>query len=248
MTEETNFFLENQKRVMAQKAILGEAADTKTIPVGVVEDQATEPIFASRPGDPAPQVRKPFVPTTSPMPTKIVKPAALSLKQVKEGLVETGNDIDAAREKFTSDTASLDSYYSEQAALRLEIAQLQEQLAQKQARLHELENAGTPRDSFASSVVSLERQVTGYAGALLETLSEGAAQRIYGIPFSELSKDSQKDAQARYRKTLARFQSNFYLRIGRTHAQATADQLEQRAVEMLEDLSAVLDEHFPQEN
>jgi hypothetical protein len=62
------------------------------------------------------------------MPQRIVKPKPLTLDEIKAALEETGNDIDATREKFKSDTGSLDAYYSGQKALRLEIAKLQEQL------------------------------------------------------------------------------------------------------------------------
>ena len=179
-----------------------------------------------------------------PMPQRIVKPDPLTLAEIKAGLIETGNEIDSAREKFQANDANLDTFYSEQKTLRAEIAELQAKLREKQDRLHELEAAGSPRDTYASSLVGLERQVMGWAGSLLVTLSEKAAQRIYGIPFDELSKDGQRDAQARYRKVLGRFQSSFYMRLGRDHAKATAEQVEARASELLDDISALLDSEY----
>jgi hypothetical protein len=178
------------------------------------------------------------------MPQRIIKPAPLTLDEIKAGLIETGNEIDSARAKFQADNSNLDGFYSERTALKAEIVELQGKLAEKQARLNELESAGTPKDSYASALVSAERQVMGWGSSLLATLSDQAARRIYGIGFDELSKDSQRDVSARYRRDLGRFQSNFYTRLGRTYQQAPVEQVEQRAVEMLEDLSSLLDSEF----
>jgi hypothetical protein len=249
MREETNFFLENQKRIMEQKARLRAEAENKAIVVGA-DEQTLEPTSRSpRPGEPAQQQKKPFVPDVRPMPQRIVKPKPMKLDEIKAALEETGNHIDATREKFKSDTVSLDAYYGVQKALRLEIVKLQEELREKQDRLHQLETAGTPRDIYAGSILDLERQVMSLAGALLSTLREQAAQRIYGISFEELTPDGQRDAQARYRKVLSRFQSNFYMQLGRTHAQATGEQIDKRASQLLDDIDSLLTtkDFFPQE-
>jgi hypothetical protein len=252
--EERNPFLEHQKRILEQRAMLQAERQAKLesakIPAGVSE-APSEPIF----GDPntikverynpvtgETQVRR--VDVSRPAPQRIVKPAPLTLEEIKTSLIEAGNEIDAAREKFETDDASLDTFYAEQKTLRAEIAELQAKLREKQNRLDELETAGSPRDIYAASIVALERQLAGYAGALLAALSEAAAQRIFGVSFDDLSKDSQRDVQARYRKQLARFQSNFYMQIGRTHATATADKVEQRASQLLDDISGLLDSEY----
>jgi len=245
--EETNPFLENQKIILERRSAERAAEAEKKIPAGVSEADV-QPISS----DPNTITLERYSPSTGetttrtinvarPEPQRITKPAPLTLEQIKAGLIETGNEIDSAREKFKTDNASLDVFYSEQKTLRAEIAELQAKLAEKQARLHELETAGTPRDKYAASIVSLERQVAGWAGALLVTLSEQAAQRIYGASFDEISKESQRDVQIRYRKTLAQYQSNFYMKLGRTYAKATAEDVARRAAEILEDVSGLLD-------
>lgn len=83
-----------------------------------------------------------------------------------------------------------------------------------------------------------------WAGALLVTLSEQAAQKIHGISFDELSPDGKRDAQARYRKVLQRFRSNFYMRLGRTHDKASAEDVDKRADELLSDICELLDSEY----
>jgi hypothetical protein len=94
--------------------------------------------------------------------------------------------------------------------------------------------------ALAASIVSLERQVTAYAGHLLAALREQAAQRIFGVGFQELTSDGQRDAQARYRKALGRFISPGYTSLGRTHDKATVEQIDRRADQLLDDLDQLL--------
>jgi hypothetical protein len=141
--------------------------------------------------------------------------------------------------------ARLDHFYAAQTSLRAEIAALQAQLRAKQDLLQELESAGTPKQKYAEAVAVLERQVSGLGGALLETLNENAAQRIYGIPLAELSRDTQGDVKRRYQKELGRFTSGFYLRLGRPRDIATAEQVEAQTISLLEDIDSLLNsEHF----
>jgi hypothetical protein len=181
-----------------------------------------------------------------PMPQRILKPTPLTVDEIKSGLISVGDSIEASREQFTADNASLDAFYARQAELRSEVAELQRQLQEKEDKLRELEASGSPRDKFASAVVKAERDVMGLGGALLASLSEAASQRIYGISFEELSsKEPRRDVQARYRKTLGFLQSQFYLKLCRESATATAEQVEARASELLDDVSALLDSgHF----
>jgi hypothetical protein len=249
--EETNFFLEGQKRIMEQRA--KRVAELSAIPAGVVEaaPEASKPIFGDtdkitveRYSPVTGETTSRVVDVSRPLQPRIVKPSPLTLDEIKAGLIEAGNQIDNASETFEHDSVSLDKFYSEQTSLRLEIEELKRQLAEKQNRLQQLESAGTPRDIFSAAVVGLERQVAGLAGSLLVTLSEQAAQMVHGISFEELSKDGQRDAQARYRKVLGRFQSNFYLQIGRTHATATGEQIEARANQLLDDIDQLLDKEY----
>jgi hypothetical protein len=118
-----------------------------------------------------------------PMPQRIVKPAPLTVDEIKSGLISVGDSIEASREQFTADNASLDAFYARQAELRSEVAELQRQLKEKEDKLRELKASGSPCDKFASAVVKAERDVMGLGGALLASLSEAASQRIYGISF-----------------------------------------------------------------
>jgi hypothetical protein len=180
-----------------------------------------------------------------PVHPRIQKPTPLTVDKIKSGLISLGDSIEASREQFTADNASLDAFYARQAELRSEVAELQRQLKEKEDKLRELEAAGSPRDQFASAVVKAERDVMGLGGALLASLSEEASQRIYGISFEELSsKEARRDVQARYRKTLGFLQSQFYLKLGRESATATAEQVEARAAELLDDVSALLDSEY----
>jgi hypothetical protein len=250
MTEIDTPFLRHQAAIMKQRESF--RTEAKSIVVGSDE---TKPFDPSAPATvesydiSGKLVSSREIPARKPAPQRIQKPAPLTLKDIKESLIETGNEIDAASGKFQSDTQSLDAFYSEQKTLREEIANLRAQLREKQDRLHQLGTAGTPRDIYAGSIVDLERQVMSLAGALLATLREQAAQRIYGISFEELTPDGQRDAQARYRKVLSRFQSNFYMQLGRTHAQATGEQIDKRASQLLDDIDSLLTtkDFFPQE-
>jgi hypothetical protein len=173
-------------------------------------------------------------------PQRLTKPAPLTLDEIKSALIETGNEVDAAQGQYKTDTESLDAFYAEQKSLREEIAELHAKLNEKQAALRKLEERGTPRDIYAASIVSLERQVTAYAGHLLAALREQAAQRIFGVGFQELTSDGQRDAQARYRKALGRFISPGYTSLGRTHDKATVEQIDRRADQLLDDLDHLL--------
>jgi hypothetical protein len=187
--------------------------------------------------------------TPLPVPQRLTKPTPLTLAEIKESLIETGNSIDVAQSQYKVDTESLDAFYAERKSLIVEIAELQAQLREKQDRLAELDNRGTPRDIFAASIVSLERQVTAYSGHLLVTLREQSSQRIYGISFDELSADGQRDAMARYRKLLGRFTSPSYVSLGRSFDKASADQINRRADQLLDDVEQLLTskDFFPQE-
>src|SRR5260370_39935339 len=146
----------------------------------------------------------------TPQPTqRFTKPAPLTLDEVREQLVNAGNSVDAAKEQFQADNSSLDAFYAEANKIRSEIAELQAKLAEKQARLREIETAGTPKDRYLSAVVNSEIEVAGIAGALFTTLSEQAAQKIFGIPFEELSGDGKRDVQGKFRKTFQRFTGGF---------------------------------------
>jgi hypothetical protein len=178
--------------------------------------------------------------TALPVPQRLTKPDPLTLEEIKSALIETGNEIDAAQCQYKTDTESLDAFYAEQKSLREEIAELQAKLNEKQAELRKLEDRGTPRDIYAASIVSLERQVTAWTGHLLGALREQAAQRIFGVGFQELSSEGQRDAQARYRKALGRFISPGYTSLGRTHDKATVEQIDKRADQLLDDLDQLL--------
>jgi hypothetical protein len=178
---------------------------------------------------------------TPPPAQRFVKPAPLTLDEVREQLVNAGNSIDAAKDQYQSDTNSLDAFYAEANALRSEIAELQRQLAEKQARLRQIESEGSPKDKFLATIVKSEVDVVGIAGSLFATLSERAAERIFGIPLAELSTDGQRDASGRYRKVFQRFTSGFYQRLGRTAKTATTEQVAKRADELLDDVSELID-------
>jgi hypothetical protein len=90
--------------------------------------------------------------------------------------------------------------------------------------------------------VSSELEVAGIAGSLFTTLSEQAAQKIFGIPFEELSTDGKRDVQARFRKPLQRFISGFYTRLGRTAKTATVEQIGSRSDELLDDVSGLIEQ------
>lgn len=181
----------------------------------------------------------------TPSPTqRFVKQALLTLDEVREQLVNAGNSIDSAKEQYQADVASLDAFYAERNALRLEIAELETKLREKQARLNELETAGSPKDRYLAAVVSSEREVAGIAGALFTTLSERASQKIFGIPFDELSPDGKRDVQARFRKIFQRYTSGFYVRLGRTAKTVTVEQVASRADELLNDVSGLIEQIY----
>jgi chromosome segregation ATPase len=181
----------------------------------------------------------------TPQPTqRFIKPAPLTLDEVREQLVNAGNSIDSAKEQYQSDTDSLDAFYQERNALKSEITEILTKLNEKQGRLRELESAGTPKDQYLTKIIASEREVVGIAGALFTTLSEQAAQRIFGIPFNELSDDGKRDASARFRKVFQRFTSGFYVRLGRTAKTATVDQIGSRADELLNDVSDLIDSEY----
>ena len=118
-----------------------------------------------------------------------------------------------------------------------------------EAGIERARNAG-----FNALVVTIDTPVAGmrerdfrngmmemFAGSLFATLSERAAERIFGIPLAELSADGQRDASGRYRKVFQRFTSGFYQRLGRTAKTATTEQVAKRADELLDDVSELID-------
>jgi uncharacterized coiled-coil DUF342 family protein len=71
---------------------------------------------------------------------RFTKPAPLTLDKIREQLVDAGNTIDSAKEKYQADTASLDEFYAERNGLKEELRQLLEKVNERQARLRELES------------------------------------------------------------------------------------------------------------
>lgn len=183
----------------------------------------------------------PFTPT---LPQRFIRPAPLTLNEVREQLLVAGNTIDAAKEQYKSDTASLDVFYAERNAVKLEIAELQAKLRERQARLTEIESAGTPKDRFLSAIVKSEVDVVSAASSLFTTLCEQAAKTIFGVSFDELSNDGKRDASARFKKVFQRFTSGFYQRLGRTAKTATVEQIDKRSDELLSDVSELIDSEF----
>jgi hypothetical protein len=71
----------------------------------------------------------------TPQPTqRFIKPAPLTLDEVREQLVNAGNSIDSAKEQYQSDTDSLDAFYQERNALKAEITEILTKLNEKQGR------------------------------------------------------------------------------------------------------------------
>jgi hypothetical protein len=238
-------FLKKQAEIMASRAqqdidIAERQKPALTPAVQEADSRRTDVVETLIPqtGQSSRQVIQP----TTPPAQRFVRPAPLTLEEVRDQLVNAGNTIDAARETYQHDTDSLDAFYSEANKLRAEIAELQATLREKQSRLTELESAGSPKDKYLAAVVSSEQEVAGIAGALFVTLSEQASQKVFGVPFAELSKDGQRDIQARFRKVFQRYISGFYVRIGRTAKTATVDQIAARADELLNDLSELIEQ------
>jgi hypothetical protein len=246
-THETELspFLQNQARIMALRAArdreITERQKHALVPaVSEPQSRQTDIVETFNP-ESGQSSRQVIEPTPTPV-QRFIKPAPLTLAEVREQLVNAGNTIDSAKEQYQSDVESLDAFYAEAKALRSEIADLQARLAEKQARLREIETAGTPKDKLLATIVRSELEVSGIAGALFTTLSEQAAQKIYGVPFDELSKEGQRDASARFRKTFQRFTGGFYTRLGRTAKTATVEQINERAEQLLNDVSDLIEQ------
>jgi formylmethanofuran dehydrogenase subunit D len=245
-TEKSEFLI-NQERIMKLRASQDREIEERQkhglVPaVQEADSRQTDIVetFIPQTGQWSRQVIQPATPSVQ----RFVKPAPLTLDEIKEQLVAAGNSIDAAKEQYQSNTDSLNAFYAEANALRSEIAELQAALAEKQGRLREIESAGSPKDKFLATIVKAEIEVAGIAKALFTTLSEQASQKIFGIPFGELSSDGKRDVQARFRKALQRFTGGFYVRLGRTVKTATVEQVSARAEQLLTDLESILTDHF----
>jgi hypothetical protein len=178
----------------------------------------------------------------TPQPTqRFTRPAPLTMDGIREQLITAGDTIDSAKEQYQRDNDCRDAFYAERNALKAEIITLLATLNEKQAKLRDMESEGTPKDKFLAKIVKSEVDVVGIAGSLFATLSERAAERIFGIPLAELSADGQRDASGRYRKVFQRFTSGFYQRLGRTTKTATTEQVAKRADELLDDVSELID-------
>lgn len=241
-TQELSPFLQKQAEIMAARAQqdkdIAERQRHALVPA-VQESRQTDIVetFHPQTGQSSRQVIEPTPPPTQ----RFVKPAPLTLDEIREQLVNAGDSIDAAKNQYQVDNSSLDAFYAEANALRIQIAELRSKIAEKQARLTEIENEGTPKDKFLATIVKSEIEVSGLAGLLFETLSERAAQRIFGIPMAELSADGKKDASGRYRKVFQRFTSGFYTRLARTAKTATVEQVDKRSDDLLSDVSELID-------
>lgn len=250
MSEEKSQFLINQERIMEQRARQERNAEEREalrLVPAVIESGAdvvsdTEVITRYTPATDT--IERRVVTSLPPPVNRLTRPAPLSLDEVQAKLVEAGNEIDAAKDRYQADNASLDVFYAEQRSVKLEIAELQQQLAEKQARLNELDSQGSPKDRYLSAIIAGERSVAEVGGLLLATLSEQAAQRIFGVSFDELSGDSKRDVQAKFRKTLHKYVTGFYMRLGRNAETATPEQVEKRSDELLADLEAIYSQHF----
>jgi hypothetical protein len=116
--EKPSPFLEQQSRRMAAQEALKAQRLTEAPPVQAATSEAA-PAF-----DPNKMIVEGYSPVTGqttsrtvdvsrPAQQRIVKPLPLTLGEIKAGLIEAGNEIDAAREKFEADNASLDKFYAE---------------------------------------------------------------------------------------------------------------------------------------
>lgn len=224
-------FLQHQKILMENRA--RQDAD-------IAEQQARRiaPVAAEQNKQILPQQWRP------PNPPRLPKPEQLTFEQIREKLNAAGNAIADAEDQFAKDTASLDAFFSEQTTLKLEIAELQKQLAEKQARLDELESQGSPKEIFLKKVITGEQEVAGYAGLLFAALSEQASQNVFGVSIKELSYEGRKDVELRFRKVFGRFTNGSYLRLGRQAQHATAETISRRADELLNDLEFLITNHL----
>jgi hypothetical protein len=259
MREETNLFLENQKKVIQQREAL--RAGAKTFPVGVQAENER--------GYPTPQVQQPFnpdapikverldvatgvvttreIPFDRSIPPRPAKPTAPTLEELRQSLEEVGSNVDAAREGFQADNSSLDAYFGreEQKQLRSDIARLQAELAEKQNRLLELTSKPLPRDSFYSSIKDAEHSVVRIARTLVEVLSDQASQKVFGVSLSKLSPASKRDVQLRYLHALEKYLDfgGSFVKLARDE-KATSDVIDARAQDLLEAVNDILDKEF----
>jgi hypothetical protein len=245
-TVEKSAFLINQERIMALRAQqdkdIAERQKYTLVPA-VQEAPVIDPnkTVITRQNLETGETTRRVVEAVPTPAQRFIKPVPLTLDEIRKQLVNAGNVIDRAKDQYQSDVESLDAFYAEANALRIQIAELQSMIAEKQARLTEIESEGSPKDKFLATIVKSEIEVAGLAGSLLETLSERAAQRIFGIPLAELSPDGKKDASGRYRKVFQRFTSGFYQRLGRTSKTATVEQVDKRSDDLLSDVSELIE-------
>jgi hypothetical protein len=205
-TQPENAFLTKQADIMKQREAF--RAEAKKIVAGTVEQQPHDPSAPSEVEtyDVSGKILTTRdIPNDRPLPQRIARPELPALKSLKLSLTNIGNAVDEAREKFQADNASLDTYFAhdEQKQLRSEIADLHAELAEKQARLHELESKPSPRDAFYASIRDEENAVVSIARQLVERLSSDAAHKVFGVSLKQLSAASRRDIQLRFLNCLA---------------------------------------------
>jgi exonuclease VII small subunit len=230
---EVNHFLENQKKVMSQCEALQREA--KTIPVGVVEEQVPEPIFASRAGEPTPQVQNPFVPDVRPMPARIQPQALPSLESIKADITDLAKDVEESKADFVKANASLDEWFAPLKEAEAIAAKLRVELAEAEQKLQELRDRGTPSSSFREYVESVEQQVSSLAGLIEAKLVDTDAQDKFGVHADRLSPTTRSDLRLRHGDKYRRF-GQFYVQTHRKPS-VSADQLELTADRLVSDLN-----------
>jgi exonuclease VII small subunit len=233
---EVDHFLENQKKVMAQRE--GLRAEAKTFPIGTVGDheQAHEPVSTTpRPGEPfLQQQQKPFVPEVRPMPQRIQPQTLPSLESIKADLTDLAKEIEESKADFVKSNASLDEWFAPLKEAEALAAKLRAELAEAEQKVRELRDRGTPTSSFRKYIQSVEQQVSTFAGLIEAKLVDVDAQDKFGVSADRLHPTTRSDLRLRHADRYRRF-GRFYVQTHRKEV-VTADQLELIADRLVTDL------------
>jgi DNA repair ATPase RecN len=248
---EESAFLQNQRRVMAQKEQLDRdiAERTRyTLQPAVTENEKpfnSKEAYVIESFDAANNKTERRTITPLPQPAqRFQKPETPTLPELRQAINDLVADIEGAGADYETVATNLDSFYAPHKALEKRISELKAALSQAETELAELRAEGSPAEGYKRFIVGAEQKVNGIARQLVDRFSADKAREKFDTEFHRLSPATQNDLQISIRLKLERFANQFYPRLGQRNLNATIDQVKARASELLRDLRTILTENF----
>jgi hypothetical protein len=189
-SQELTPFLEQQKRVMAQKEQLERHLEQRqryTLTPGANEKHDPKAKYVVETHDSTNNTVERRVITPLPTPQRIQPAKPLAKGDIVEMLKELRDEMATEQERFNNKDAIDKERTTKRAELSAKIIELIQQTNAAQAELDKLTRAGSVRDEFIEFAKRAEQRITQIATATYGHLLEKFSQDRHEAPFAELT-------------------------------------------------------------